>query len=171
MVCQVPVSVRREGESGGNKAAIALVRLGDSDSGPRERLREINRSTTDFKEIYGVMEPESLMTYSLLMIGFAQVADSLNITDHLPPVGNMLLSNVPGPRETLYLNGAPLVELYPVSGMLPGLAYNITVLSYADSLFMGVVAGRNAAPELTRMTDHIWDAFETLEKAVVGTSE
>jgi hypothetical protein len=171
MICQVPVSVRREGESGGNKVAIALVRLGDGDSGPRERLREISRSAADFKEIYGVMEPESLMTYTLLVQGFAQVAESLKITDRLPPVGNMLLSNVPGPRGTLYLNGAPQVELYPVSTMPPGLAFNITVLSYAGSLFMGVIAGRTAAPELARMTDHIWDAFETLEKAVVGTSE
>jgi WS/DGAT/MGAT family acyltransferase len=171
MVCQVPVSVRREGESGGNKVAMALVRLGDSDSEPRKRLREISRSAADFKEIYGVMEPDSLITYTLLVQGFAQMAESLKITDYVPPVGNMLLSNVPGPRETLYLNGAPLVELYPVNVVPPGLSYNVTVLSYAGTMFMGVIAGRSATPELTRMTDHIWDAFETLEKAVVGTSE
>jgi hypothetical protein len=164
----VPISVRREGETGGNKVAMGLVKLGGSTSAPRERLQEISRSAADFKEVYGVMDPGALMTYTLLVQGLAQVADLVKITERLPPLANMLLSNVPGSRKTLYLNGAPLVELYPVSAMPPGMAFNITVLSYAGSMFMGIIAGRSATPALTRMTDYMAEAFETLEEAVLG---
>ena len=168
LVCQMPVSLRREGEEGGNQIAIALIELGTVSADPLTRLNQIKAAAGDLKEEYGAMDAEVAMIYTLLVQGAAQVADSLKLGEQLPPLGNIMVSNVPGPREALYLNGARLQEIYPLSVMPPGQASNVTVLSYAGDLNMGVIAGRSALPELEGMTDHMWEAFEALETAIVG---
>ncbi len=49
----------------------------------------------------------------------------------------MTISNVPGPEDTLYYEGARLEAMYPVSLIAHGGALNITCLSYAGSLNFG----------------------------------
>ena len=51
----------------------------------------------------------------------------------LPFAFNLCVSNVPGPRETLYLTEAAWRRLYPVSIPIHGMALNITLHGYADS--------------------------------------
>ena len=171
LVCQIPVSLRREGEEGGNQIAVALIELGTVSADPVTRLKQIKAGAKDLKEEYGAMDAEVAMIYTLLVQGAAQIADSLKLGGLIPPLGNIMVSNVPGPRETLYLNGARLQEIYPLSTMPPGQASNVTVLSYAGNLNMGVIAGRSALPELEGMTDHMWEAFEALETAVIGEAK
>jgi diacylglycerol O-acyltransferase len=79
------------------------------------------------------------------------------------PLFNVVISNVPGPRNTLYLNGAQLDEVYPVSIVTHYLALNITISGYGDNLGFGFVACRRSVPALQRMLDYTDQAIAELE--------
>ena len=59
--------------------------------------------------------PEAVETYTILTGLLGQIAGMLQLADVVTPMGNTLVSNVPGPAEMLYLQGAPCVEMHPVS--------------------------------------------------------
>jgi diacylglycerol O-acyltransferase / wax synthase len=83
------------------------------------------------------------------------------------PAFNLVISNVPGSREALYLNGAHLDELYPVSIPTHYLALNITISGYGDQLGFGFIACRRSVPNLQRMLDHTDAAIAALEAAAL----
>ena len=76
-----------------------------------------------------------------------------NLSDVLPPAANVTISNVPGPRQTLYAAGAELLHIFPVSIPAHGLALNITVQSYRDQLDFGFIAGANIIPNVQVLAD------------------
>ena len=82
----------------------------------------------------------------------------------MPFTFNLCVSNVPGPRETLYLNGSRLEATYPVSIPMHGMALNITLHGYADMLNFGFIGCRDALPHLQRLAVYTGDALDELEK-------
>jgi diacylglycerol O-acyltransferase len=82
------------------------------------------------------------------------------------PLFNLVISNVPGPKDTLYLNGARLDEIYPVSIPTHYLALNITISGYGDNLGFGYIACRRSVPGLQRMLDYTHNAINALETAL-----
>ena len=58
----------------------------------------------------------------------------------IPPPFNVIMSNVPGPREQRYFNRASVDTLYPLSLVSDAQALNITALSYRKRLCLGIVA-------------------------------
>ena len=87
---------------------------------------------------------------------------------HRAPTASHRSSNVPGPKEHLYLRGARLEATYPVS--IPGhsMALNITAHSYAGTLDLGFIGDREALPHLQRLAVRAGEALEELEAAVAG---
>ena len=81
------------------------------------------------------------------------------------PAFNVVISNVPGPRNPLYFNGARLTGSYPVSVLVDGQAMNITATSYAGSLDFGILGCRRNVPHLQRMLGHLEDELAALEGA------
>ena len=76
---------------------------------------------------------------------------------------NVIISNVPGPSEPLYWNGARVDGMYPVSLLFDGYALNITQTSYAGNFEFGITADRKAVPHMQRMIDHLEDSLAALE--------
>jgi hypothetical protein len=81
----------------------------------------------------------------------------------MKPPYNILISNVPGPRTTLYWNGAKLDAIFPISIPTEYQALNITCLSYADHLEFGLVGCRLAVPEMQTILDYLEDSLRELE--------
>ena len=81
-----------------------------------------------------------------------------------------MISNVPGPREPLYWNGARLDALYPASIILDGQALNITMTSYLDKLEVGLTACRNALPKMQNLLTHLEEEIQRFE-AIVGIED
>jgi diacylglycerol O-acyltransferase len=78
---------------------------------------------------------------------------------------NVVISNVPGPSETLYYGDAKLEGMYPVSIVLDGQALNISLASYRDSLEFGLLACRRSVPSMQHMLQYLSDALDALEPA------
>jgi hypothetical protein len=81
------------------------------------------------------------------------------------PAINVVISNVPGPRQPLYAAGSRLLHYYPVSTIVDGQGLNITVQSYLDTLDFGLVACRELVPDLWDMLDAIINDLVALGKA------
>ena len=112
------------------------------------------------------MAPPALATRA------ARVATSLRIGDRVNMPINLVISNVPGPREPLYLRGAKVKHYVPVSTIAEGQGLNITVQSYLDVLDFGIVADRDLVPDVWDLVDFCVDEVNILaELAGVETSE
>ncbi len=83
-----------------------------------------------------------------------------------PPTFNVCISNVPGMREPLYLNGARLAGNYPLSIVLDGQALNFTLTTSGDSLDFGLVGCRRSVPHLQRLLNDLETSLKGLERAV-----
>ena len=84
---------------------------------------------------------------------------------------NVVISNVPGPRQPLYMGGAKMVRFFPVSTITEGIGLNITVQSYLDSLDFGLVACRELVPDLDDLLEHHLTEIKVLaEAAGLGTA-
>lgn len=166
LIAQMPVSIKRPDAEQGNQITIALLELGSRESNPVRRLQDIHAHAADVKHEFAAMTPETAEAYTLLMQSVAQLGVSMGAGGIMPPLGNVVISNVIGPRMPLYLCGAPLTAIYPISTIAPGLALNITMFTYRDTLHVGIVAGHTAIPDLGPIADNLRSALDELEKAM-----
>jgi hypothetical protein len=81
------------------------------------------------------------------------------------PAFSTVISNVPGPREKRYWNGARLDGMYPVSIPMDGAAVNFTLVSNHENLDFGIVACRKSVPHLQRLIDYMEESLVELEDA------
>jgi diacylglycerol O-acyltransferase len=81
------------------------------------------------------------------------------------PAFSTVISNVPGPQQQMYWNGAKLDGMYPLSIPFDGFAVNITLLSNNGKLDFGIVACRHSMPQIQHLIDHMETALQELELA------
>jgi WS/DGAT/MGAT family acyltransferase len=165
---QMPVNLRREGDkAAGNKIGIIQVELSSPTDDPYVRLRNIGFSLRNVRTMIDSVAPAAVESYTVVTGLVAQVAELLQLSNVLPPMGNTLVSNVPGPKQPLYLKGAQLEEMHPVSTLPPSNLLNITLFSYAGNLFFCMIATEDL-PELPLLAGYVETAFAELEEAVYG---
>ncbi len=117
---QMPVNLRREGEqTAGNKIGIIQVELSAPSDDPYVRLRNIGFSLRNVRTMIDSVVPEAIESYTILTGLVAQIAELLKLSNTLPPMGNTLVSNVPGPKSMLYVRGAQALEMHPISTLPP----------------------------------------------------
>ena len=163
---QMPVNLRREGDkAAGNKIGIIQVELSAPTRDPYVRLRNIGYSLRNVRTMVDSVVPEAIESYTVITGLVAQIAEMLQLSNVLPPMGNTLVSNVPGPKQPLYLGGALLEEMLPVSTLPPSNLLNITLFSYAGNLFLCLIATEDL-PELPLLASYVETAFGELEAAI-----
>jgi diacylglycerol O-acyltransferase len=170
LVSMVPVGLKsRNAESlaggGGNAVGSVMVRLGTDLADPAERLEAVHRSMRSGKEALGSMTPNQIVAMSALGMAPSIVIPMLRLNGIVRPPFNLIISNVPGPRSTQYLNGARLTGTYPVSVPMQGMALNITCNSYADDMCFGLTGCRRSVPHLQRLLTHLDTELAALEQA------
>jgi diacylglycerol O-acyltransferase / wax synthase len=80
-------------------------------------------------------------------------------------VMNLTISNVPGPREGGYIEGAKVSEIYSVGPVVAGSGLNITVWSYVDQLAISVLTDDVTLVDPHEATDAMLDAFTEIRRA------
>ena len=162
LIAMVPMSLRRDDSDGGNQISMILANLGTHLADPKARLDIIHRSVQNAKDRFSRMSPSEIMAYSALVYSISGANLMTGIAPKLQAF-NVIISNVPGPKEKMYWNGAELDGFYPVSIVLNGMALNMTLTSYVDKLEFGLIACRKALPSMQRLLTYLEDALDELE--------
>jgi diacylglycerol O-acyltransferase / wax synthase len=171
LVAMVPVSVRTDEEKGafGNRISAMIVPIPTNVADPRRRLQRTHELLLAAKKSFAAL-PASLLTDATAFIPPAVAARAARMTVELlgrtrPPV-NLVISNVPGPRNPLFLAGARLESLVPVSVVIDGVGLNMTVMSYRDGMDVGVVTDRDQIPDPWPLVHGTVNALDEMETAI-----
>jgi diacylglycerol O-acyltransferase / wax synthase len=162
LIAMVPVSVRTAEEAGtyGNRVSAMLVPIPTDEPDPKERLRKAHESLRTAKEHHkavpaSVMQDANHVVPPALLVRASRVTTMVNARE--APV-NVVISNVPGPTTPLYLAGAQIEAIHPVSAIMDGIGLNLTVMSYCGGLDFGAVADRD-------IVDDPWPLASALAEA------
>jgi diacylglycerol O-acyltransferase len=168
LVSQVPVSFRQKDDvGGGNAIGMVLASLSTDEPDTLVRFHKVKTSMSAGKKLLANMNAAQITAYSALMTlpyTLGQMAGTSNHSSR--PMYNVVISNLPGPREKRYLNGAEVINVHPVSFVTQGQALNITLFTYADQLTFVFTACRESLPSVQRLVAHTTEALESLEHAL-----
>jgi WS/DGAT/MGAT family acyltransferase len=171
LIAAVPVSLREAGNTEATTlATMTLASLATHVADPAARLDEVRAASTAAKAVMQQLRgavPTDFPSLGLpwLLSAAAAVYGRFGVANRLPPIANLVVSNVPGPPMPFYLAGARLKTYWPVSIVEHGVGLNITLQSYAGSLDFGLLAARSGVPDLHRLARGLLEAFAELESA------
>jgi diacylglycerol O-acyltransferase len=153
LIAAVPMSVRGDGERGGNRVTMLRASLATDIADPVERMQALSARMVGVKRTMKAIPASLMLDWAhtpppAVMAQAARLYENFSIQDLVNPPFNLLISNVPGPRVPLYLDGAKVEAHYPISIPYHGLACNITVFSYQDNLDVGITAHRGTVPDV-----------------------
>jgi diacylglycerol O-acyltransferase len=154
----VPVSVRTglEADPWTNLVSSIISELPTDVADPIERVHRCREAMNAAKQQLDLLPADAIMgatdvTSPVIATAAVRLQARLSSRMNLPI--NVVISNVPGPREPLYMAGAKLDSYVPVSTISNGVGLNVTVHSYGDYLDFGLVADRDLVPDLWELVD------------------
>lgn len=160
----VPVSLRDKGDTGSaNQIAFITVTLATDIGDPELRFKKIQDSVKSGRSLYAGLSATEAGVFSALTQAPVLTSSMLGLTPKFPH-SSVLISNVPGPRKKMYMDGAELEASYPVAALPEGIALNITVSSYAGRLDCGAIACRKSLPDADNIIPLMEDALIELEE-------
>jgi diacylglycerol O-acyltransferase len=160
-----PVSVRAAGDvDSANAVGMVCVDLATNVRDPAKRMRTIKASMDAAKAQLEQLSPREIQIYTGISQAPLLFTQLLGLGSRFPAFSTVI-SNVPGPRERRYWNGARLDGLYPVSIPFDGSAVNFTLVSNFENLDFGIVACRKSVPHVQRLIDYMEEALVELEDA------
>ena len=154
----VPVSLRTGDEADPwiNRLSAIIAELPTDCDDPLERVarcREAMARAKRFHDLIPAAQLVDLTQYSAPALASAAVRLTLQLANQVAPLFNLVISNVPGPREPMYFAGAKMCHQFPVSLITDGQGLNITAVSYLDRLDFGFIADRELVPDVWDLAD------------------
>jgi len=158
----LPVNVRRSDEhlKLGNRVSMLVAPLPVRIFDPLERLRQVRAATAHLKErgqaarFTRVLDLMDLLPAAVQKpLGWLQVQAS--------PI-NTVCTNIPGPPVSLYVQGKRLEKLVPVVPLTQGVGLAFAILSYCDTLTIGITADPALVPNSESLCDLLQAGFDEL---------
>jgi len=173
LVAAVPVSVHGPGrvapadEDLVNQVSVMMVPLPLGPDDPVARLMTVHANATSSKVMQSAFGPDSLQELTglappTLMTATARLYSGLGLARYHPPVMNLVISNVPGPPVDLYCAGAKVTGIFPMGPVMEGSGVNITVLSEARHLNIGIMACPDLLDDVDELARGMVEAVDEL---------
>jgi WS/DGAT/MGAT family acyltransferase len=160
LVALVPVSIRQPDQDHdlGNRISTILVKLPLAEADPSKRLAVLRDETARLKE------SANARAASLIVEATGWTPPTINrlLSGAMsrPLVFNLVVSNVPGPQQPLYLLGRRLREIYPFVPLSPqNHALSIGLLSYEGRVFFGLTGDRDVVADLDQLAIAVREAL------------
>jgi len=180
LMATVPVSLRADEPLGapdavpGNKIGTLACCLATHLADPAERLAAVQASMREGKA--ALAGRSQLQVLAMSALGAAPLALAMTLGRTPGPLRppNVMISNVPGPKESLYWNGARFDALYPLSVVADGQALNITCTSINNQISFGLTGCRRAVPRIDTLAGalgrelDLLDAFHRIRRTGQG---
>ncbi|MGB9224226.1 WS/DGAT/MGAT family O-acyltransferase [Mycobacterium sp.] len=168
----VPVSTRtgEEDDPWTNRVSGLIAELPTDCADPLERIARCSTAMQNAKRTLDMVPADELVDLTqfsapVLATSAVRLASRLRLADRIAPPFNLVISNVPGPRQPMYFAGAKLCHQFPVSIVTDGLGLNITVVSYLDRLDFGFIVDRDLVPDVWDLADMHIDEISRLFEA------
>ena len=158
----VPVNLRPldQAHKLGNAFGLVFLTLPIGIADPVRRLKAIKKEMDELKR-----SPEALIAYALLnVLGLTPVEVEKLGLRFFGSKATAVLTNVPGPREPLYLAGRKVDSVMfwvPQSGRL---GLGISILSYAGGVMLGVATDEGLVPDPERIVAEFEREFKALRR-------
>jgi WS/DGAT/MGAT family acyltransferase len=170
LTAAVPVSIRgdRDDPHFGNANFIWCVSTGSDTADPEERLRHVVRTTRAARDAFAASDRRLPLDWlefwalrRMYLVWFPRLAGALLGR----PSFNVILSNVPGPREPLYSDGARVTAIRSMGPLTRAQGLNITAWSYLDDFSIGIQACREHVPDVRVLADAFAPELDALVAA------
>lgn len=160
----VPVSVRGRGDGSlGNRVAPAFVDLPIGAMGPKRRLALVREGTRHLKESMMAMGADAIIGLGAYAPG-GLLAGAARLISR-GPWFNLVVSNIPGPQQPLYLAGARVVASYPSMPLGENSALSIACTSLGGTMAFGLTGDWDGIPDIDRLALALDEALAELSKA------
>jgi WS/DGAT/MGAT family acyltransferase len=169
LLAAVPISLREPGNTEyTTQATMARVSLATDIANPVRRLRAIRDAATAAKSATArakAILPTDFPSFGMpwVLHWLASIYGQAMLANLVPPLANIVISNVAGPQVPLYFAGARMTRYWPLSIVAHGLGVNITVDSYAGAMGFGITAALSAVPDPRRIAEHVLAAHAELK--------
>jgi WS/DGAT/MGAT family acyltransferase len=168
LVAMCPVSLRSGDDKRATTQATAIFApLGEPGADIDDRIAQVANSIRSGKDEVGAMGKDAAIMYAISAFGLGEAAEVSRLGRVAGHLANLVLSNVPGSREPLYLDGAALTGVYPISALGAGIGLNVTLVSHAGTMGFGFLGNGVALPDLPLMAKCTGEAFEKLRTAAI----
>ena len=165
LVAGMPVSLKSKGDDVGNKLSYIIGPFFTDEGNDWRRLKRVIKVTRGAKDELGHVSTTAAEDYYALLMAPTVLLTITGNATLLRPGINAIFSNVPGSRDKLYLEGAELQMLYPLSIVTDGMGLNITVLSHANKLCFAVISCPTQQPGIQGLGKLIKESFRDLQAA------
>lgn len=165
----VPMSMRvtdpREAGAVGSRVGSLLVDLPTGEASPLMRVHQVAYQTKAHREAGQAVDASAIAGIAgfapptLHSLG-ARVASGLSRR-----LFNLVVTNVPGPQQPLYVTGARMLSTYPVIPLAKGQALSVGLTSYDGGVYYGLNADREAMPDLDVLGQCIAESLAELRDA------
>jgi WS/DGAT/MGAT family acyltransferase len=178
LLCMVPVSLKAEAERQelSNKVSGMTIRLPTHLEDPAALVRAVHRETADAKRVFQAVEDDVVPAWLELVPPLAtsfgsQLFSELHLADRIPPLVNVVVSNMRGPPFPLYFGRARVEAVYPMGPVGEGVGLNVTLLSNMGRLDVGVLACRELVPDPWEIADGFTAALAALSDSLRSPDE
>jgi WS/DGAT/MGAT family acyltransferase len=168
LIATMPISLREPGNVDyATQAILTLVNLNTQIADPIKRLHAIRDASGAMKALAQRTRrvlPTDFRSVGVpwVLQGLARLYGSSGLVRALPPIANVVISNIPGPQMPLYSAGARMATHWPLSITEHNTGLNITVMSYAGAMGFGFTTARSAVPDARELSAALEAALHEL---------
>ncbi|MEP6971502.1 MAG: wax ester/triacylglycerol synthase family O-acyltransferase [Betaproteobacteria bacterium] len=174
LLALMPISIRAPGDMEmSNRVSAARCDLHTDIEDPIERLQAVRRSTADIKRNLentrkGTPTDFPSIGVPWLLPSAVALIGKLHLADRLPPIANVVVSNVAVSPTSLYVAGAKVTSYWPILVLMHGMGLGLATHSYAGSMEWGVIGCRQSLPDVDDFAADLMTSFAELLAAVVA---
>ncbi|MFQ5515535.1 MAG: wax ester/triacylglycerol synthase family O-acyltransferase [Myxococcota bacterium] len=147
-----------------NRVSGLFVSLPLDEPDPRGRLARIRGTTERLKRSRAAAGIDLLTRFADLTGSTLLTQAGVQLASMVQPY-NMIVTNVPGPQQPLYMLGARMLELYPHLPLFENQGLGVAAMSYHGKIGLGLVGDWDVVPHLPRFAEAIEISFEELQRA------
>jgi diacylglycerol O-acyltransferase / wax synthase len=133
----------------------------------------VQRSATAAKALYertgqGLLADAAGLLAPSAVGPLLTAASRLRLADRIPPLANVIISNVRGPDFPLYVAGARLESMFPMGPLMEGVGLGVTVVTYRDEVGFGFVSCPDLLPDVAGLAATVPAELVSLQAAAAG---
>ncbi|MCC5885130.1 MAG: wax ester/triacylglycerol synthase family O-acyltransferase [Gammaproteobacteria bacterium] len=172
LVAMAPISVRAKDQSGamGNQVAAMAAQLRSDIGEPIARLQAVHEGTVQSKALTEAVGARLMTDYSqFIPSSLAGLAARLytraGLANRVRPIFNCVVTNIPGPQQSLYMGGARLITQYGLGPIVDGMALIHPVFSYCGEITISFTSCREIMPDPEFYAECIEASYEEMCEA------